>query len=87
MPLEYLNSPHLFLLSLAKVELNNHAGKTVVVIGHRATRYGLAYWSGHLSLEEIVATPWEWLTVPIWRYEFNADQLRRPLTIYSSRNH
>ncbi len=65
--------------------LDKHAGKTVVVIGHRATRYGIAYWSGHSSLEEIVETPWEWLAVPIWHYEFNADHLNRPLLIYKSR--
>ncbi|HLW02634.1 MAG TPA: histidine phosphatase family protein [Ktedonobacterales bacterium] len=44
-------------------------GKNVAVIGHRATKYGLEYWTGERTLEEIVRTPWEWRDVPIWRYE------------------
>jgi broad specificity phosphatase PhoE len=56
-------------------------GKTFVVIGHRATRYGLEYWCGDASLEEIVRTPWEWREVPIWRYELDADKLERHSSI------
>lgn len=50
-------------------------GKTVAIIGHRATRYGLEYWCGKRSLEEIVSTPWEWREIPIWRYELDARSL------------
>jgi broad specificity phosphatase PhoE len=50
--------------------LRDFEGKTIVVIGHRATKYGLEYWSGHTSLDDIVGAPWEWRAVPIWRYEF-----------------
>jgi broad specificity phosphatase PhoE len=57
--------------------LREYDGKTIVVIGHRATRYGLAYWCGSVSLEEIVGTPWEWREVPIWRYEVSAHDLER----------
>jgi alpha-ribazole phosphatase/probable phosphoglycerate mutase len=46
-----------------------YEGKSVAVIGHRATKYGLEYWTGKGSLEEIVRTPWEWREAPIWRYE------------------
>jgi broad specificity phosphatase PhoE len=53
-------------------------GKTLVIIGHRATRYGLEYWCGHASLEEIVHTSWPWLDIPIWRYELHAHDLERP---------
>ncbi len=53
-------------------------GKTLVMIGHRATRYGLEYWCGNASLEEIVRAPWPWLDVPIWRYELHARDLERP---------
>jgi broad specificity phosphatase PhoE len=49
--------------------MQTYDGKTIVVIGHRATRYGLEYWCGHASLEEIVRMPWPWLEIPIWRYE------------------
>lgn len=52
-------------------------GKTIVVIGHRATKYALEYWCGNASLEDIVRTPWEWRDVPIWRYELTAAQLER----------
>jgi alpha-ribazole phosphatase/probable phosphoglycerate mutase len=45
-----------------------HDGRTIVVIGHRASRNALEYWCGTSSLAEIVATPWEWREVPIWRY-------------------
>jgi alpha-ribazole phosphatase/probable phosphoglycerate mutase len=54
-------------------------GKTLVVIGHRATRYGLEYWCGDASLAEIVSAPWPWLAVPIWRYDPRVEHLdRRP---------
>jgi broad specificity phosphatase PhoE len=49
--------------------------KAIVVIGHRATRYGLEYWCGDASLEDIVHTPWQWREVPIWRYELDARHM------------
>jgi alpha-ribazole phosphatase/probable phosphoglycerate mutase len=58
--------------------LREYEGKTVVVIGHRATKYGLEYWHSIASLEEIVHAPWEWRTIPIWRYELHAHNLSRP---------
>lgn len=58
--------------------LREYKGKTVVVIGHRATKYGLEYWCGSASLEEIVHAPWQWRAIPIWRYELHAHDLSRP---------
>ena len=55
--------------------LTNYDGKTIVVIGHVATKYGLEYWSGHSTLEAIVNMIWEWRDIPIWRYTFD-DPLR-----------
>ncbi len=55
--------------------LHDHDGKTVVIIGHRVTKYGLDYWCGETTLEEIVVTPWEWRNIPIWRYELSAQTL------------
>lgn len=52
-------------------------GKTIVVIGHRATKYGLEYWCGDASLKEVVRAPWEWRDIPIWRYELHAHNLER----------
>jgi broad specificity phosphatase PhoE len=57
--------------------LRGYDGKRVVVIGHRATKYGLDYWSGGRSLEEVVRAPWEWRDVPIWRYELDGQTLER----------
>ena len=57
--------------------MREYDGKTLVVIGHRATRYGLEYWCGDTSLEEIVRTPWQWRQIPIWRYELHAHQIAR----------
>jgi len=47
--------------------LQQYDGKTIVVIGHRATRYGIHYWCSDDSLEDMVNTPWEWREIPIWR--------------------
>ncbi|GHO48274.1 histidine phosphatase family protein [Ktedonospora formicarum] len=53
-------------------------GKSIVVIGHRATKYALAYWhTSNSTLKEIVNTPWEWRDIPIWRYEFQPEHLER----------
>lgn len=52
-------------------------GKTVVVIGHRATMYGIRYWCGTSTLEEIVNAHWEWREMPIWRFEINPQALAR----------
>jgi alpha-ribazole phosphatase/probable phosphoglycerate mutase len=51
--------------------------KTIVVIGHRATKYGLEFWCSDVALEEIVSMPWEWREIPIWRYDVEAALLSR----------
>ncbi len=51
--------------------LDSHDCKTIVVIGHAATKHALDYWSGTDSLEAAVNLPWEWLDVPVWRYTFD----------------
>ncbi len=56
--------------------LPKYDGKSIVVIGHRATKYGIEYWSSDKSLEEVVRMTWEWLDVPIWRYEFDVPLKR-----------
>ncbi len=55
--------------------LCKYDGQTMVVIGHRATRYGLEYWCGEGSLEAIVGAEWEWREIPIWHYELHARML------------
>ena len=45
----------------------NYAGKKVLVIGHRATQYGLDNLINGVSLEELVSTSFKWQ--PGWEYE------------------
>ncbi|HET8669412.1 MAG TPA: histidine phosphatase family protein [Candidatus Saccharimonadales bacterium] len=47
--------------------LKNYDDKTVLIIGHRATQYGLDRWIKGLSLKEAVLAPWQWQ--PGWKYE------------------
>ncbi|MBI1309534.1 MAG: histidine phosphatase family protein [Proteobacteria bacterium] len=42
-------------------------GDVVMVIGHRATQYGLEHWILGKPLEEVVVAPWAWQ--PGWTYE------------------
>lgn len=59
--------------------LREYDGQTIVVIGHRATRYGLEYWCRNASLEEIVSDSWEWRDIPIWKYSLDAHNLDKKL--------
>ena len=52
-----------FLLDL----LRNYAGKKVMIIGHRATQYGLEHWIKKVPLKEVVTAPWKWQ--PGWMYQ------------------
>ena len=45
----------------------NYNGKKVLVIGHRATQYGLDNLINNVSLEKIVTTPFKWQ--PGWEYD------------------
>ena len=47
--------------------LKNYDGKTIMIIGHRATQYGLDQWVQGMSLEAAVLAPWRWQ--PGWKYE------------------
>jgi broad specificity phosphatase PhoE len=57
--------------------MRDYDGKTILVIGHRATRNALEYWSGDASLEAIIRSHWEWREVPIWCYEFDVPLKRQ----------
>jgi len=48
--------------------LKNYNGKKVMIIGHRATQYGLEYWIKGVQIKEAVIAPWKWQ--PGWVYEF-----------------
>ncbi|HSD55534.1 MAG TPA: histidine phosphatase family protein [Candidatus Saccharimonadales bacterium] len=47
--------------------LKDYDGKTVLIIGHRATQYGLEEHVKGLKLTDIVVAPWQWQ--PGWKYE------------------
>lgn len=47
--------------------LKDYDGKRVMVIGHRATQYGLEHWILNKPLEEVIPAPWKWQ--PGWTYE------------------
>lgn len=53
-----------FLADLIK----NYDGKKVLIIGHRATQYGLEYLIKGGPLKEVVTAPWQWQ--PGWVYYF-----------------
>jgi broad specificity phosphatase PhoE len=46
--------------------LKNYEGKKVMIIGHRATQYGLEYWIKKIPLKEVVTVSWKWQ--PGWTY-------------------
>lgn len=48
-------------------ELVVRGEQAVLVIGHRATQYGLEHWISGVSLEAAVTAPWRWQ--PGWTYE------------------
>jgi broad specificity phosphatase PhoE len=58
-----------FLLSL----LSDYDGKTVMIIGHRATQYGLEHWINKLPLKIVITAQWRWR--PGWTYHL--DRLRQ----------
>ncbi len=55
---------HNFLVDL----LERFDGKRVMVIGHRATQYGIEHWVNGKSYEELTTTPFKWQ--PGWTYKF-----------------
>jgi broad specificity phosphatase PhoE len=46
--------------------VEKHDGKTVMIIGHRATQYVLEHWVKQIPLEEAVPASWKWQ--PGWTY-------------------
>ncbi len=50
--------------------LKNYDGKRVMVIGHRATQYGLDNLINGIPLEELVSAKFKWQ--PGWKYEFES---------------
>ncbi len=59
-----------YMKSFLEEILENYDGKRVLIIGHRATQYGLERWTSGRPLQEIVSTPWQWQ--PGWNYTLRA---------------
>ncbi len=53
---------HSFLEELAK----DYQDKKLLIIGHRATQYGLDHWLKGKSIQEAITAPWAWQ--PGWEY-------------------
>lgn len=54
-----------FLIDL----LRNYDNKKVMIIGHRATQYGLEYWINNVALKNSITEDWKWQ--PGWNYKFD----------------
>lgn len=52
--------------------LKNYDGKKVMLIGHRATQYGLEHWLRGVPLKQAITAPWQWQ--PGWTYHFKQIQ-------------
>jgi alpha-ribazole phosphatase/probable phosphoglycerate mutase len=51
-----------FLIDVARCHPDGH----IMVIGHRATQYGLEHWLVGVELSAAITSPWKWQ--PGWRY-------------------
>ncbi len=59
-----------FLRNLFK----EYDGKRVMIIGHRATQYGLEHWINGVGVKDAAAAPWSWQ--PGWTYQLNQPLLK-----------
>lgn len=50
--------------------VKDYSDKKIMIIGHRATQYGLEVWMRGSELKDTVVAPWQWQ--PGWRYETSA---------------
>jgi hypothetical protein len=50
--------------------LKGYDDKTVLIIGHRATQYGLVDHIKGLELADVVVAPWQWRQG--WKYELRS---------------
>lgn len=50
-------------------DLSTHDVQMAMIIGHRATQYGLEVVLNNRNLEEVVTAPWKWQ--PGWSYNLN----------------
>ena len=65
----YQDTSHRMKIFLQRL-LKDYGGKTVLIIGHRATQYGLEEWINHIPLQDAVLAPWKWQ--PGWTYQLTS---------------
>lgn len=51
--------------------LQHWDGKKIMIVGSRATQYGLEHWLNGVALQEAVTAPWTWQ--PGWQYVLNHE--------------
>lgn len=56
--------------SFLKELVDKYDGKRIMIIGHRATQYGLEHLIKGLPLEEVIPAKWKWQ--PGWEYNLNS---------------
>ncbi|HZM64356.1 MAG TPA: histidine phosphatase family protein [Candidatus Saccharimonadales bacterium] len=56
-----------YMKSFLEELLAKYEGKRILIIGHRATQYGLERWTTGKSLQKIAQAPWQWR--PGWVYK------------------
>ena len=61
--------------SFLKGLLRDYEGKKIMIIGHRATQYGLERWINNIPLDKSVAATWKWQ--PGWAYNLNGMDYRQ----------
>lgn len=55
------------MMSFLEDVKQKHRGQTIMVVGHRATQYGLDHWIKGKPLVECITAPWKWQ--PGWTYQ------------------
>jgi len=66
---ESYNDTTLRMKSFLKDLVDNYDGKKILIVGHRATQYGLDNLINGISLEALVSAKFRWQ--PGWKYELN----------------
>jgi broad specificity phosphatase PhoE len=59
-----------FLIAL----LDSYDGNNIMIVGHRATQYGLEHWIKGIPLEKVVTANWKWQ--PGWEYSLDRETLQ-----------
>lgn len=53
---------------------SKYYGKKIMIVGHRATQYGLEFFINGVPLEKVIIAPWSWK--PGWQYIIQTNSKR-----------